>query len=109
MKRTKAALRAIIRAASRELSALEAAEPEPPAVPVPLAVPLAERRLVLIEFLRRKGGATRREILRDTAMPEGSLSALLTRGGRDGWLTWSHGGIWRVTDSESAGQQPMVA
>jgi hypothetical protein len=63
---------------------------------LPMGTPLAERRTALVTYLRAKGGAGRQTILVDTGIPPGSLSALLARGRREGWLVRDEGGQWRA-------------
>src|SRR6266567_7831880 len=43
-------------------------------------VPLAERKIALVKYLNEHGPKSRADILRETGIPAGSLSALLTRG-----------------------------
>jgi hypothetical protein len=59
-------------------------------------VPLAERRESLVAYLRRKGAASRAEILEATKMPPGSLGVLLTHGAKEGWLSRTESGLWRA-------------
>lgn len=48
-----------------------------PIAPKPSRVPLFQRRHVLKEYLAASGPATRGQILKDTGIPAGTLSALL--------------------------------
>src|SRR5262245_61299053 len=47
------------------------------AVPRPSRTPLAQRREALRDYLRMRGSAARGQILADTRIPPGTLSALL--------------------------------
>jgi hypothetical protein len=51
---------------------------QPEAVPRPGRTPLAERREVLRSYLQARRRAPRGQILRETRIPPGTLSALLT-------------------------------
>ncbi len=65
-------------------------EPVPPKAG---RVPLSQRREVLREYLRKRGRATRVQILEETGMPAGTLSALLQENG----FTQVGHGLWSLS------------
>jgi hypothetical protein len=69
-------------------------EPEPAASEP--RTPLSARRAALMEYLTKHGPSTRGAILNGTGIPAGSLSALLARGGEEGWLRKTTKGEWML-------------
>jgi hypothetical protein len=65
-------------------------------------VPLTERRLMLVEFLKKYGPQTRAAILAKTGIPNGSLAALLNKPefSRDADGRWSLVDVQVATEGE---------